>query len=1248
MAALGGGDASAAAPLAGSLSGTVCEGSNGNGVCELGEAGIPGVTVSLTYAGADGAFGTGDDITRTTATDADGVYAFTGLPAGAFRVVETNLPAYNSLADADGGAPDQINLTAGVNQVLTGKDFEDGPVSIGLAKSLSGIASNGDGSFTATFVLTVANLGGASLTGVQVSDNLAATFAAAQSFAVVEVSSPEFTVAPAYDGDTRTDMLAGSDTLAIAGAGTVTLRVRVTPGSLLGGYENQASASGTTAAGTTVADVSDDGLEPDANHNGDATEPGENDPTPVQFVEHPALGVAKQVQNIGDNGDGSYAVTFELRVQNLGDVPLSNIQVADDLRASFSGANSFTVDTIGSPDFTLSDTYDGAAHVQVLAGTDTLAPGRVGAVTIDATVRPGGKKGPYGNQALGSGASPAGAQVSDLSDAGIEPDANHNGSAADAGEDDATLFYVRASQAVGLAMRLTAAVPTGPASYELTYELRVANMGWAPLHNLQVVDNLGAAFAGVAGIGDVHASSPTLTTNAAFNGVTNANILAGVDALDPGLTASIWLTAVVTPGAALGPFGNLATVAAMDPSNAPVSDLSQDGADPDPSGDGNPSESSPTSVVFAKIGGNVYRDLNANGAHESNEPGLAQVTVSLSDGRTMQTDASGLFGFVVLPGAYTLTETNRSGYVSTGDSEGANDDRISVQVTGGQASNGNFFLDDFDSDGDRIPDGLEGYTDRDKDGVPNALDYDPSGYLYDIYTGQILSGGSVSVNGPGQIAVVSNGATGAYAFYTDGTAGVYTLAVTAPPGYTASPSCLAGDPPAFDPTGGPNPTNLGGGRYASTAYLSSSQCSKFYRSFNLQPGDPFIINNNFPFHSQTRGALGNRVWWDVNGNGQQDNGEPGIPDVTVVLSGAASATTTTDASGLYAFTNLAAGTYNLAIAASEFASGGTLANWTGSPQNVGSDASDSDADPVTHSLTQALGSGVEDFSVAFGLQIASALAVTQQLNTYSTVRIGDPISLTIRITNTGHTWITGLPLSETYSPTYVKYGVGGMYAVPASGDNNNDGVIQWQNLTASSAHALASQRGPAGGLGTDLGPGASLAAVVWLTAVQDTTGLQGGVTTFTAQVAGATSDPDGSAGPLPALGAPPGQQAAAAVRIMRPTGVDVYDLRAEVVSGDIVLSWQTGAETGIVGFRVLRVAADGSATLLTPDLLAAEFPGSSTGAHYRFADPGGCRDARCVYQLEVVTTDGEVARVGEVLAASGQNKVFEPLLLRAR
>lgn len=72
----------------------------------------------------------------------------------------------------------------------------------------------------------------------------------------------------------------------------------------------------------------------------------------------------------------------------------------------------------------------------------------------------------------------------------------------------------------------------------------------------------------------------------------------------------------------------------------------------------------------------------------------------------------------------------------------------------------------------------------------------------------------------------------------------------------------------------------------------------------------------------TTGAIGNRVWNDLNGNGVQEAGEAGIPGVTVTLYNDHDfdgvydnpvATTTTDASGFYIFDNINPNAYVLEI-----------------------------------------------------------------------------------------------------------------------------------------------------------------------------------------------------------------------------------------------------------------------------------------------------------------------------------------------
>ncbi len=67
--------------------------------------------------------------------------------------------------------------------------------------------------------------------------------------------------------------------------------------------------------------------------------------------------------------------------------------------------------------------------------------------------------------------------------------------------------------------------------------------------------------------------------------------------------------------------------------------------------------------------------------------------------------------------------------------------------------------------------------------------------------------------------------------------------------------------------------------------------------------------------------IGNLVWEDLDADGIQDAGEPGILGVTVTLAGndvggnPVSLMTTTNSTGLYLFTSLLPGTYNLTFGA---------------------------------------------------------------------------------------------------------------------------------------------------------------------------------------------------------------------------------------------------------------------------------------------------------------------------------------------
>ena len=128
---------------------------------------------------------------------------------------------------------------------------------------------------------------------------------------------------------------------------------------------------------------------------------------------------------------------------------------------------------------------------------------------------------------------------------------------------------------------------------------------------------------------------------------------------------------------------------------------------------------------------------------------------------------------------------------------------------------------------------------------PATCPVDPQGYIYCEETGEIITGGTIAVSGPGDVVITLNGTSGQYQFYTDGTPGTYTITYTPPPGYSLSTSHLPAG--TLDPTGQPSPYAIGS---PSTDGLVlddfSAAANPFYLMIEFEAGDPEIELNNIP------------------------------------------------------------------------------------------------------------------------------------------------------------------------------------------------------------------------------------------------------------------------------------------------------------------------------------------------------------------------------------------------------------------
>jgi hypothetical protein len=117
-----------------------------------------------------------------------------------------------------------------------------------------------------------------------------------------------------------------------------------------------------------------------------------------------------------------------------------------------------------------------------------------------------------------------------------------------------------------------------PPSADLAYLITVRNYATQSITSLQVSENLVTTFGAGTNWSIQSVTSPTLTTNAAFDGRTVTTLLDGTDSLAAGATATIRLVVTVrfTPGHS---YSNLVSGTGL-VGGTPVTDTSTDGTDP--------------------------------------------------------------------------------------------------------------------------------------------------------------------------------------------------------------------------------------------------------------------------------------------------------------------------------------------------------------------------------------------------------------------------------------------------------------------------------------------------------------------------------------------------------------------------------------------------------------------------------------------------------------------------------------------
>ena len=429
--------------------------------------------------------------------------------------------------DGDQSEDDEANVA------VTAPEVAD----LSLAKSVSDVApAVGD---SVTFTVTVANAGPDAATNVAVTDVLPAGFT--------------YDAGSIAGGDTQDDSAAPMlswtiATLTSGGSADLTFSASVL------------AQTGATDEYLNVAEVTAaDQFDPDSTPGNDDGDQSEDDEDSAGLLPG-SIGLAKAVQSVLNNGDGSFTVSYLLTVENFGAAPIDNLEIIDDFVTQFAAISpSGFVATDGT--LTANPAWDGTATSNVLAGGQALASGATGTVQITVTVVPAGNLGPHDNTATVTGTTPSGTPVTDTSTDGTDPDADGDDTDGSVDDDDVpnddapTPVSFDEAPAIGRAKDVVAGpTRTGDGSFDVTYRLVVENFGDVDLADVQVSDDLATTYASAVAWSVVSVTSGDFTVSGTYDGTGDIDLLSGADTLATGESGTIDLLVQVTPGSDLGPY----------------------------------------------------------------------------------------------------------------------------------------------------------------------------------------------------------------------------------------------------------------------------------------------------------------------------------------------------------------------------------------------------------------------------------------------------------------------------------------------------------------------------------------------------------------------------------------------------------------------------------------------------------------------------------------------------------------------
>ncbi|WP_317899359.1 gliding motility-associated C-terminal domain-containing protein [Aurantibacillus circumpalustris] len=321
----------------------------------------------------------------------------------------------------------------------------------GIAKAVSDPEINPDGSYNLTYTVVAKSYDKNALTGISLTENLSKTFPAPATFTVMADSLKTIGGTPldlnmSFNGSSQTNLLTSSSTNSLISKDSTVIqfKIKVKPTLFLTDYKNSVVGEATTIENVTMSDSSNTGLNP--NPDGDKTPYNNNIPTSVNFFPSMLFGVTK-IGEIHKSDNDGFDITYTITVHNLGNDTLHNITLKDSLFEN-TIKNPATYSMRSGPfstgDLVVNASYNGDTKSQLLDSTKSkVPPNTTRSVYFTINVVPGVITS-ISNSAFGSAVaiSKEPLRLTDISNAGTNPDINANGVCNEASDNVPTTLLI--------------------------------------------------------------------------------------------------------------------------------------------------------------------------------------------------------------------------------------------------------------------------------------------------------------------------------------------------------------------------------------------------------------------------------------------------------------------------------------------------------------------------------------------------------------------------------------------------------------------------------------------------------------------------------------------------------------------------------------------------------------------------------------------------------------------------------------